>query len=323
MSDSEPEYDVNEGIVQIHEQVVKNVFAFLKTGSFSNKTKESYMVAYTLVYKLSDDERNSSIKLFDYFNSMISDYLNEINSNLSSISDEVIVEVFLQETERANILIHWMRKVFGYLDKFYTKNYKKGSLFYNALKVFNSVLFSPMKERLIKAVNRLIDAHRSNKSVEISQINGILRIFEQVDMKNPVLVKDENGFNWTGIPTKEVYKEWFAYFLRSTESYVSSKSKKEITSSTVSEYVKSALEYLKDEEVRKSLFINKEFHDQLDLINTKILIESHSKTLTKVIKRYKLLYRWTLEYYLCFSKRRKMTCMNYTNCFLEVMIHSR
>jgi hypothetical protein len=284
MSDSEPEIDVEEGIKQINSQIIKNIFLFLKTGEFNNKTKSAYITAYTIVYKLADDdENNCSKKLYEYYTTSIADYIKEACNELIRCGEDEILDSFIKETEKCKILIHWMRKVFCYLDKYSNKNNKVGTLFNTGLKLYAKHMFTPLKEKLIMAFNKLINAHRDGVSVEPSKIKNMMEIFSQVDLKDPVLNKvGDTGFYWSGVSLDEVLKEWFRSFIRSTEAYVSNKSKKEITCLSAPEYVTSGLKFIKDEDERKQKFIHKQFHDQIDQVITKNMIEMHNRTLARV-----------------------------------------
>ena len=283
MSDSESEIELNEGIKQIDNQVIQNVLNYLKTGNFNNKTKQAYIIAYTIVYKLADNEQSYGSRLFDYYIKTISSYMeDEAFASLQRETNENFIEAFLKETEKCNILIHWMRKVFGYLDKFHTKNIKTGTLFANAVRSFNLYVYFPLKERIVENLNNMINDHRDGKTVDVSKIIRVIEVLEMIDLKSPVLQKNEDNFKWTGIHVNEQLIDWFKYFLISTEKYITNKFKKEITNLSAPEYVKSSLKYLSEEEERKNLFIKDFFHDKLDATNTKIIIDNHSRTLAKM-----------------------------------------
>jgi len=56
---------------------------------------------------------------------------------------ETLIDLFLRENIQTKILIHWMKKIFTYLDKFYTKNNPTtpiGSLFQNGLKIYKETV---------------------------------------------------------------------------------------------------------------------------------------------------------------------------------------
>ena len=51
--------------------MINGLLNYLKTGNFPNNSPNSYMIAYSQVHKLADDENNSSEKLFNYYNETI------------------------------------------------------------------------------------------------------------------------------------------------------------------------------------------------------------------------------------------------------------
>lgn len=282
MSDSDQEIDFEEGIKKINNEIIQNVLSYLKTGNFTNKNRSGFINSYTIVYKLADDEKNSSVKLFQFYVTTITNYIKNACSELHLVSDDDLIDFFLKENEKAKILIHWMRKVFVYLDKFYTKSNKTGTLFSNALKILYTNLFMPLKDRLIRAVNLLIDELRDGKAIDTLKIIGVLTVFEQVDMKDPVLNKGDDNLYWIGTNVNEVLNDWFSTFLKSTEQYLNLKSKREITCLSAPEYIKSCIRFLKEEDNRKFLFLARKYHEKLDLVNTQILVDAHSRTIARV-----------------------------------------
>lgn len=280
------EKEIENAIIEIDNIIVKNILGYLKYGKFNNKTATAYITAYTIVYKLADDEHDSSLKLFNYYNNTIKKYMCEICSSLQSEEDALFLDSFLKETEKTKILIHWMRKVFCYLDQFYTSNSKVGTLFENGMKSYFSNLFSPLKMRIFTSLNELINDHRDCKDVEITKIVKVIKILKQVDLKTPVLNLVEDNFEWTGNIQKNqkgILNEWFFnHFLISTESYISAKSSREIKSYSAPEYIKSCLKYVLEEDDRKSMFLNKEFYHYLDGVNNKFLIENNCSLLASM-----------------------------------------
>jgi cullin-4 len=274
---------IEEGVKSIHEAIVQYVLEFLKTGVFRNKTPNAYMVAYSAVHRLADDENDSSKRLYDYYIQTIEDYMTDAYNNLKTEEGERLIDAYLKENEQCKILIHWMRKVFTYLDKFYTKNQNLGSLCTNAMKIYFNKLFKPLKDQLSDALNKMIEDDRDCNVVARYKIKNLLRIFEEVDMKNPDLNKVEDNLFWTGEPTNFVLNEWFEKkFYERTEKYASQKADREIASMSAPEYINSALKFLDEEEHRKNEYINKSFHDKIDKINFKHLIELNAKTLAKM-----------------------------------------
>ncbi len=63
---------------------------------------------------------------------------------MASETGEKLIDMFLKENIQTKILTHWMRKIFTYLDKFYTKNTQTspiGSLFQNGLKIYKEKVY--------------------------------------------------------------------------------------------------------------------------------------------------------------------------------------
>ena len=235
------------------------------------------------VHRLADDECDSSKRLFEYYTGVISDHMNDSLRAIKKLEGESLIDGFLKENMQSKILIHWMRKVFTYLDKFYTKNANLGSLCANAMKIYFNKLFCPLKANLFTAVNFLIQDDRDCNVVQRYKIRNILGIFEEVDMKNPELIKEGENLFWIGEPTNGILNEWFNQkFLGFTEAYVSSKASREISCMSAPEYIRSSLKYLDEEDQRKSEYFNKSFHDKIDKVNYKHLIELNSKTIGKM-----------------------------------------
>lgn len=288
MSDNEEDHEkeLAEAIQEIDKIIIKNILNYLKNGTFNNKTPQSYISAYTIIYKFADDENDSSTKLFNYYNLTINKYMNDICNYLNSEQDSKFLESFLNETEKTKILIHWMRKVFCYLDQYHTSSAKVGTLFENGLKNYFNTLFLPLKTRIFKNLTALINDHRDCKDVEAAKIGRVIKILKQVDLKNPVLNLIDDRFDWSGTAHKSekgILNDWFYNdFITSTENYICQKTNEEISSLSAPEYIRSCLKYAQEEEERKGMFISKKFHISLDAINNKYLFEINSKIIATV-----------------------------------------
>jgi cullin 1 len=167
---------VTEGLDKINDSIVRHVLDYLKTGVFRNKTANAYMVAYSEVHKLADDENDSSKKLFEYYQSTIKKYMQDAQQSMIKERGEKLIELFIRENNQCKILIHWMRKVFTYLDKFYTKNANIGTLCSNGLKLYFMELYIPLKKSLFEAVDKMIEADRNCEVVDRSKIKNLLRV---------------------------------------------------------------------------------------------------------------------------------------------------
>jgi hypothetical protein len=83
------------------------------------------------------------------------------------------------------------------------------------MKVYYKELFLPLQKKLYEAVNNMIKEDRDCSVVARYKIKHILRIFEEVDMKNPDLVKEGDSLYWVGQPVLVILSDWFTnYFLK-------------------------------------------------------------------------------------------------------------
>jgi hypothetical protein len=83
------------------------------------------------------------------------------------------------------------------------------------MKVYFKELFSPLQKKLYEAVNNMIKYDRDCVAIARYKIKHILRIFEEVDMKIPDLVKEGDNLYWVGQPVLGVLSDWFNnYFIK-------------------------------------------------------------------------------------------------------------
>lgn len=88
------------------------------------------------------------------------------------------------------------------------KNIDNGSLYANALKLYNNSFFHPLKEKLFKASISMIRDDRQNKVVERAKIKNLIKIFEELDLKKAELSKVGNELVWVGEITLKIAQEY-------------------------------------------------------------------------------------------------------------------
>lgn len=270
------------GIEKIHNAIVKYVLEFLKTGIFRNKTTNAYMTAYQTVLLFSDDEGDSSKELYEYFIKTIRDYINDALKSIEGLDGEAFVDTFLKENKQIKILIYWMRKIFGYLDKFYMKNLEKGSLQANALHLYNKEMFTPLQSKLFQVTISMMRDDRLNKVVDREKIKQLIKVFEEIDLDEAELIKQGDNLNWRGHENLRKASEFVeAYLIPETDSFTKEKTNNEINSLAVPEYVLSSLKYLDEEEERIISILNKNFHKKIEKVNMENFITSKVKDLAK------------------------------------------
>jgi hypothetical protein len=128
----------------------------------------------------------------------------------------------------------------------------------------------------------MIKDDREGQIVDRSKIKKMLKIIEDIDIKSPELNRANDEYFWTGESTNLMIREWFSNFLADTKNYIQEKTKREISSLSAPEYTKLSLKYLEDEKQRCDEYINKEFHNQINQVNYKYIIEDNARELCKM-----------------------------------------
>lgn len=82
--------------------------------------------------------------------------------------------------------------------------------------------------------------------------------------------------------TRDLLFLYIYIFNIQTDSYIQAKANREISTLSAPEYIRSSLKYLDEEDVRKSDYLHKSFHDKIDKVNFKYLIDLNAKTLAKM-----------------------------------------
>jgi hypothetical protein len=139
----------------------------------------------------------------------------------------------------------------------------------------------------------LIFNDRSELQVDRSLIKHCLYVYEDLDITNPYIVVEGDGYKWEGEKTFKKYEEWFETFEKETTTFVKNKANLEISTFSAIEYINSALRYINLENERKLEYIHKNYRSKIDRINIKYLIEENIHTLIKV--RNLNYFRWVPE----------------------------
>jgi hypothetical protein len=93
-------------------------------------------------------------------------------------------------------------------------------------------------------------------------------------------------FKWEGEKSMKKYDIWFESFEKQTKAYVKRKTNEEIVKYSAMEYINSCLKYLTSEMERKLEYIHKNYHDKIDRVNHKQMIEENIMTMIKVCFNY-------------------------------------
>lgn len=129
----------------------------------------------------------------------------------------------------------------------------------------------------------MIRDDRECQIVDRTKIIRMLKIVEDIDIKNPELNRANEQYFWSGDGTNNMLKEWFNTLITESKNYINDKTKREISKYSAPEYTRSCLKYLQEEKQRCEEYIRTEFHPKINEINFKYMIEENAKELCKVI----------------------------------------
>ena len=141
--------------------------------------------------------------LFLYHNNIVKDYLEKFFKIISSQPKDELIDLFIKQTENINILLFWLNKVFDFLDSFYTKIERKGSLSRNEMNLYKEIYFKPLKDDIYKKLNKLIKQDRNGNKESRNKIKFIMKILDNIDIYDPKITKENGIIIW--VPEKRAY----------------------------------------------------------------------------------------------------------------------
>ena len=101
-----------------------------------------------MVLKLCD-ELDKAKDLNEYYKKTLQDHITEsILPHLKKQKEESLLREFHKQWQNYTILVHFMRKMFNYLDRYYLKNSNMQSLAMSALVFFKEKCFNDVSESL-------------------------------------------------------------------------------------------------------------------------------------------------------------------------------
>ena len=140
--------DIFEEIEKIESLVLDN---FMNYAVYNNDPKpnfEAYLQAITIIQTTSNKGDLYNEQLLSYHNDIISNYIKGSSDIVDKIDKYNFIDELLVYSEKINIVIYWIYKLFKYLDQNYTKIKKNGiTLPMYSLNSYKNNFFIPLKER--------------------------------------------------------------------------------------------------------------------------------------------------------------------------------
>ena len=279
--------NIKNSIKDIENEMIKGILEYLKDGTFPNNSSNSFVNAYTIVQTIADIGDKESEQLYNYHNKIIKDYIEECYKLISKEPISQLVDSFIKYTEKINILIYWLNKIFTYLDRYYMKTIVKHSLSKKAIDIYKDILFINLEKEIFEEVNKLLRDDRNLNFESRPKIKFILKVLKDIDLSRPKIVKENNNILWIqeekGPKIETLYEdEWFKLFRESTIKFCKDKGNTDIHNMSAIEYISAQLNYLEEEKIRQNEFINPKYHSKINDINYKYLIGEHAQLLGKM-----------------------------------------
>ena len=127
--------DMNEVKKKLEEEMITGIIEYLKHGAEPNNSPSSYMNSYSIVVNIvNKDKEDGGEQLFNYHNEIIESFIKFCYEDISQQSNDLFIDSFIKNTEKINILIYWMRRIFTYLENHYLQ--KKTTLSKTSMKIY-------------------------------------------------------------------------------------------------------------------------------------------------------------------------------------------
>lgn len=122
---------------------------------------------------------------------------------LKDKNEENLLKDYIKEWKDYTILVHFMRKMFSYLDRYYLRNNNTVSLATSALHLFRDQCFNTVIDRLRTAILNQITKDRNNEIVDLDLVKRAIYTFVEMGFISADIVKQDDDFIWKGDKNNE------------------------------------------------------------------------------------------------------------------------
>ena len=278
---------IDKLIKEIEEEMIKGILDYLKNGVIPNSNPNAFVNAFTKVENIINNYDEYSNYLLEYHNKVIREFIKYSYDLVANKPNSELIDSFIENTDKINFLIYWMSRIFNYMEKFHLRKNIKEKLCQTSIKLYKKYFFDNIQNNIYKELNKLFNQVRSNKEGQNPKIKYVLRILYILDLDFPQIVKENRKIIWTTqnkITNSLKYENtWFnKTFKNQTISYVKTKAEKDIQNMSAPEYIKSQLNYFQEESIREIEYLNKNYWDEINIINYRYLVAEKAEELGKM-----------------------------------------
>ncbi|EGR33634.1 hypothetical protein IMG5_047430 [Ichthyophthirius multifiliis] len=259
-----------EAVSQI-QNINQKVLKLLKNDQTVVISNAEFMPCYNAVLQACDCSQdpsninqsqiqNNEELLFNYYIQLIKNYLNTNLIECQSINDqEVYVDTVHYQYKNFQIYLHWLHKLFYYLDNFYLKN-KNTNLHSEGFKNYREDYFNIINKKLFKTIVHFQIFLREDQTIPREKVKKLIKIYNEVGFKKTAkLTRIANTYDYVFEidDSKKYYEENFQNpFADEMEIYYQKKINEWAVLSTP-EYVQEALNsFQKEEDIASQYYHN-------------------------------------------------------------------
>ncbi len=203
------------------------------------------------------DELDKAKDLNDYYNKTLKDHIKHtVVPKISTQTGDALLKEFVRQWNNYTILVHFMRKMFNYLDRYYLKNSSLQSLAMAALCYFRDLCFNDIQEKVKNALIEQITKDRNGEYVDWDLLKRAIAVYVQLGFINAEIVKQDDDYVWKGDKNLSIYEQHFEKpLLHNTEYEYRNKSTGWMSQMNCPEYLREVEKHLKKEEERADYYL--------------------------------------------------------------------
>mmetsp|Transcript_4118 Transcript_4118/g.8984 ORF Transcript_4118/g.8984 Transcript_4118/m.8984 type:complete len:757 (+) Transcript_4118:64-2334(+) len=278
--------NVEQGLRLIEIERVQPLLTYLRTGEFKNRTNMTFMKAYSVVVQFGDVAEHS-LKLYQYYQKVITQYCMENVQQMTDSSGEDFLRALASLWEKMTILVFWMQRVFQYLDRFFTKNSQEHQdLFSTALRIFEASVYSVVQRRCIDALISSINRERNGQVIDQDVVKQITDLLCTVGGREPKIVKQPPSAASEGdklfweTASRGVYKADFeSALLAASSEYYKAAVTGWLAEHSCPEFLEEVARRLDDEDHRLKRYLHRSSEQELRSVVQKELLRQPAKQL--------------------------------------------
>jgi cullin 1 len=136
------------------------------------------------------DELDKARELHDYFKQKLTAHIKTVVlTSLDTKEGEVLLKYYIKEWKDYTILVHFIRKMFNYLDRYFLKNSNAVTLATTALNLFRDQCFIQVHERVRKAILNQMSRDRNSELVDLDLVKRAIYTFVEMGFISADIVK--------------------------------------------------------------------------------------------------------------------------------------